>query len=276
MAIDGKVSRIDRAGQIAAEVIQAYDWGTQNIGLLQQVFYENGWAAARVAIEHELARGLTPDELELAIFVRTLWTENHQYWISFHRITSNQAAQQTDAANKRMSWREALRIIRVFNSLPSEEEIQLFIDDIYYDWYCSSSLQKQYKAFIRYLKYRTGSVRRTLPANEWFSFVAAYEDDTLIELSRDEIRQAYGVHSLKQQDIDLEKILQDVEQKYNVIKPPIKYEDNFYLMQVSEIEGKYNSTSKPKAILDQDYDLEVDIEESKQLLASVPDVVHLN
>lgn len=259
----GKVSRIERAKQIAVDVIQAYDWGFQNIGLLQQVFYENGWGACRVAIEHELVRGLIPDELELAIFVRRLWTENQQYWISFIH-TSKQAGQETRAAYKCMSWREALRIIRVFNHLPCEEEIQLFIDNIYDDWYCSPSMQRQYKAFIRYLKYRTGSVRHTLPADEWFSFNTPAEEDNFIELSRDEIKQVKGFNALKDQGIDLEDMLQDLEQKYNVIKPPIKEEDNFYLMQVDVAESKSKSKSKPKAALDESENDDLDIDELEE------------
>lgn len=262
----GRVSRIERAKQIAVDVIQAYDWGFQNIGLLQQVFYENGWGSCRVAIEHELVRGLTPDELELAIFVRRLWTENQQYWISFIH-TSNQPGQETRAAYKCMSWREALRIIRVFNQLPSEEEIQLFIDEIYDDWYCSPISQRQYKAFIRYLKYRTGSVRRTLPANEWFSFNTPAEEDNLIELPRDEIKQVKGFNALKDQGIDLEDMLQDLEQKYNVIRPPIKEEDNFYLMQDDVAESK--SKSKPKSALDESENDDLDIDELEEPISPI-------
>lgn len=259
----GKVSRIERAKQIAVDVIQTYDWGFQNIGLLQQVFYENGWGACKVAIEHELVRGLTPDELGLAIFVRQLWTENQQYWISFIH-TSKQAGQETRAAYKCMSWREALRIIRVFNHLPCEEEIQLFIDNIYDDWYCSPSMQRQYKAFIRYLKYRTGSVRHTLPADEWFSFITPDEEDGLIELPRDDIKLAKGVCVLKDQGIDLEEMLQGLEQKYNVIKPPIKEADNFYLMQVDVAESKSKSKSKPKSALDDSETDSLDIDELEE------------
>lgn len=216
---EGKVDRIERAKQIASNVIDSYDWGIKNLPLLQQVFYENGWGAARVAIEHELARGLTPDELELAIYVRRLWTENEQYWISFIHVTSNQPNQETRAAYKNMSWREALRIIRVFKSLPSEGEIQLFVDQIYDDWYCSSRLQKQYKSFIRYIKYRTGSVRHTLPGNELFSFVNSYEHEALIDSTRDIIKFETGVDKLKQQGIDIEQMLITLEQKYEVILP---------------------------------------------------------
>lgn len=227
---EGKISRLERAGQVASEVIQSYDWGIKNLPLLQQVFYENGWAAARVAIEHELSRGLTPNELELAIFVRRLWTENQQYWISFIHITSKQPFQETRAAYKCMSWREALRIVRAFNNLPSEEEIQLFVDEVYDDWYCSQNLQKQHKAFIRYLKYRTGSVRHTLPGNELFSFVNPYEQDALIDLPLDIIKCANAVAELKHQGIDIENMMVNLEQKYNIAKSlnsmPYSYDED--------------------------------------------------
>lgn len=226
---EGKVSRIERAKQIATEVIRSYDWGIKNLPLLQQVFYENGWGAARVSIEHELTRGLTPDELELALFVRRLWTDNQQYWISFIHITSNQPFQETRAAYKNMSWREALRIIRVFDGLPSEDEIQLFIDQIYDDWYCSPTSQKQYKAFIRYLKYRTGSVRHTLPGNELFSFTNSYEHESLIDSTRDIIKYKSGVDKLKQQGIDIEQILISYERKYQVVPPLTTISDPFIL-----------------------------------------------
>jgi hypothetical protein len=178
-----------------------------------------------------------------------------------------------------MSWREALRIIRVFNHLPCEEEIQLFIDNIYDDWYCSPSMQRQYQAFIRYLKYRTGSVRHTLPSDEWFSFTTPDEEDGLIELPRDDIKQAKGVNPLKDQGIDLEEMLQDLEQKYNVVKPPIKEEDNFYLMQVDLAESKSKSKSKPKTELDdmENDDLDTDeIEEPTPSIKIKPQKIRLN
>ncbi|MDD5268784.1 MAG: hypothetical protein PHO08_16950 [Methylococcales bacterium] len=219
------LDRWERAKQKATEVIQSHDWDKETLTLLQQVFYENGWAAARVAIERELVKGLTPEELELALCIRNLWTENHQYWISFIHITSNQPGQQTRAAYKNMSWAESLRIIRSFNNIPSEEEIQLFIDQIYDDWYCSAQLQRQFKAFIKYLKYRTGSVRRTLPGNEIFSFVDSFDKESLLDSRYDFIKQAAGIEALKQERIDIERMLTDIEQIYTVIKPEGIYGD---------------------------------------------------
>ena len=222
---EGKLDRWERAKQIAVEVIQSHDWDKETLPLLQQVFYENGWVAARFAIEREMAKGLTQEELELAIYIRWLWTENQQYWISFIHITSNQPGQQTRAAYKNMSWPESLRIIRSFINVPSEEEIQLFIDQIYDDWYCSAKLQRQYKAFIQYLKYRTGSIRRSLPGSEIFSFVDSYDKESLLDSGYDFIKQATGIEALKQQRIDIERMLTDIEQKYVVVKPEGVYGD---------------------------------------------------
>ena len=172
-----KLSREERSRQIATELIHTYDWGIENLELLQRVFYEYGWSVTKIAIEQELIRGLEPLELEIAMFIRKLWTDNQQYWISFFHVVSNQSGQQTRDAYKSMSWRESLRIIRVFNQTPSEEEILLFIDQVYDDWYCSPRLQKKFKSFIRYLKYRTGSVKHTLSAKEIFSFVSCNDED---------------------------------------------------------------------------------------------------
>ena len=214
----GKLSRWDRAGQIAAEVIQAYDWGKENLTLLQQVFYENGWAATRFALETELAKGLRPAELALARFVRSLWTENEQYWISTLHITSRLSGQLTRAAYKVMSWPESLRIIRTFNSLPSEEEIQYFIDEVYDDWYGSPKRQKNFKVFIRYLKYRTGSVGRSLPGNELFSFTEFHDHEAFLDSSLAYVLKTPIIHELKNELVDIEQILLATEQKYSVIR----------------------------------------------------------
>lgn len=175
----GKLNRYEKAKQIATEVIQAYSWDKENISLLEQVFYENGWGMTRVSIERELNNGLIPEELKLALFIRQLWTENQQYWISFLHITSNQPGQESRAAYKTMSWVESLRIIRSFSNMPSEEEIQIFVYQLYDDWYCSTTLQRQHRAFIKYLKYRTGLDRRSLPGNEFFSFFDSYYEESL-------------------------------------------------------------------------------------------------
>ena len=103
--------------------------------------------------------------------------------------------------------------------MPSEEEIEYFVDELYDDWYCSAKLQRQYKAFIKYLKYRTGSVRRSLPGNEIFSFIDSYDKESLLDSGYHVIKQATGIEALKQERIDIERMLAGIEQKYAVIRP---------------------------------------------------------
>ena len=175
----GQLNRFEKAKQIATEVVQTHAWGKENISLLEQVFLENGWGMARVSIEKELNQGLIPEELELALFIRQLWAENPQFWISFMHITSDRPGQETRASYKKMSWPESFRIIRSFNNIPSEEELQLFIYQIYDDWYCSTALQRQYKAFFKYVKYCTSLGPGSLPGNEIFSFVDSFYQESL-------------------------------------------------------------------------------------------------
>jgi hypothetical protein len=173
--LEGGITRSERAKQIAVELLVRYDWDVEYLPLLQQVFVENGWSAARVAIEEQMEKGLKPDELSMAREIRLLWTENEQYWISFQRIKTNAPSNQTDATYKHMSWREALRLIRCFPQLPDIEEIYQLIDDAYDLWYGNDRLRRNFNVFFKFLRYQTGAIRSTLPGDCPFSFCASEE-----------------------------------------------------------------------------------------------------
>ncbi len=179
---DGKISREARARQIAVEVLDKSDWDLKHLSLLQQIFIENGWSAARRAIEREIGKGLWPEELSLARRIRLFWLGNEQCWMTFHKIKHNAPFQQTDAAYKCMSWPESLRIIRCFPSLPDIEEIYMFIDGVFDHWYNSKNLGRIFPAFFKFLKYRVDSMCRALPGETVFSFLyymnASFDVDT--------------------------------------------------------------------------------------------------
>jgi len=168
---DGKISREARARQIAVEVLDKSDWELKHLSLLQQIFIENGWSAARRAIEREIGKGLWPEELSLARKIRLFWLGNEQCWMTFQKIKHNAPFQQADAAYKCMSWPESLRIIRCFPSLPDIEEIYMFIDEVFDHWYNSKNLRRIFPAFFKFLKYRVDSMRRALPDETVFSFL---------------------------------------------------------------------------------------------------------
>ncbi|ANX02921.1 hypothetical protein PG2T_01080 [Immundisolibacter cernigliae] len=167
---DDLITREKRARQIAAEVLARTYWAIEHLPLLQQVFVENGWSAARVAVEREIENGMLPEELALARRIKRFWGWNDQFWTTFHKIRTNSPYAQADAAYKNMSWAEALRIIRSFPNLPDIEEIYAFIETEYESWYYNDSLRRTFKAFFKYLKYRTGSMRGALPGDVPFSF----------------------------------------------------------------------------------------------------------
>lgn len=62
----GRVSREERALQKAAELIGKANWPHSTLSLVQQIFVMSGWGATRLALEREIEKGLTPDELILA------------------------------------------------------------------------------------------------------------------------------------------------------------------------------------------------------------------
>lgn len=168
---DGKISREARARQIAIEVLDKSDWDLKHLSLLQQIFIENGWSAARRAIEREIGKGLWPEELSLARKIRLFWLGNEQCWMTFHKIKHNASFQQTDDAYKCMSWPESLRIIRCFQLLPDVEEIYVFIDEVFDRWYNSKNLRRVFPIFFKFLKYRVDYMRQALPGETVFSFL---------------------------------------------------------------------------------------------------------
>lgn len=171
-----RITQEQRALQIATEVIADSDWDYKHTILLQEIFSIRGWAATRVIIEQLIQEGASPEEIKLAREIRYLWTENSKYWITFHKLTARALDSWTDAAYKQMSWLESMRIIRCFPSTPDVEEIHYFIEETYDLWYNSSQLRKCFKAFFKFLKYRTGSMRVTLPGDYPFSFTRSLEE----------------------------------------------------------------------------------------------------
>lgn len=178
---DGAISREMRARQIAVEVLAKCDWHPSSINLLQQVFVENSWGLARVAIEREIEKGLLPEELALARAIRKHWFDNERYWITFARIKKNGLHMQADAVYRQMSWAEALRIVRCFPSLPAVDEVLYLIEETYEWWYSNQNLCRNFKTFFKFLKYRTGSMRGALPGHCVFSFLEWPESDVGVD-----------------------------------------------------------------------------------------------
>jgi hypothetical protein len=195
------VSRSERARQKAVEVILRVGWEAEQLEFLTQVFIENGWAAARKAIEREIQAGTTFEQLELAREIRLVWKECDRYWITFSKL--NAFSQVTDAVYMNLSWSQALRIIRVFQYIPCADELESFLDDEFEFWYSNKILRLRYPAFIKYLNYyRINSDYPYLSADEVRCFDSPVSYDAM---SSDEFMYTHSdaVEQLRGYGIDV-------------------------------------------------------------------------
>lgn len=196
-----KLSREDRALQKAAELIGKANWPLSTLPLVQQIFVMSGWGATRLALEREIEKGLTPEELILAAHIKVIWAENDIYWIAFDKTGSSRLSYYV------LSWPIALLIVRSFESLPQVEEIEVFLENLFASWYENTTLRRSFKAFARYLWFRFANLEGCLPASQHFDFcdprelpAEEYSDlglcDTL-DIEKAALLRDYGVFQTK-------------------------------------------------------------------------------
>ncbi|MEE5041379.1 hypothetical protein V2K11_24430 [Pseudomonas alliivorans] len=159
-----RLSRQDRALQKAAELIGSANWPFSALPLVQQIFVMSGWGATRLALEREIEKGLTPQELILASHIKVIWAENDIYWIAFDKTGSSRLSHQV------LSWPTALLIVRSFDLLPQMEELEVFLEGLFASWYENNILRRAFRAFARYLWFKFSSLPGCLPANQHFDF----------------------------------------------------------------------------------------------------------
>lgn len=169
-----------RARQAAVDVLERVGWDREYLPLLESIFVESGWGAARIAIENQIERGAVPEQIVLARQVRSIWFSNEYLWTAF-RMRSNAPFMQAEAVYKNFSWADALRLIRCFPSIPDEFEIEAFIEELFEEWYFNNRLRRHFQAFLKYLRYRIGASRRTLPGNLGFLFSFPLEEEWGVE-----------------------------------------------------------------------------------------------
>jgi hypothetical protein len=105
---EGKLSRRERAHQIAMDLGFRYRWCERNdIELLADVFETYWWSAAKRSMERELDAGLLPEELRLALEVRRVWENYVEFGENFKGYSY-----------PILGWPLALEIVRSFNGYP--------------------------------------------------------------------------------------------------------------------------------------------------------------
>jgi len=148
-SLDNTFTQEDRAVVEAANLITSFDWDRSALPFLTEVLCIKGWVNAKGALEREVADGATLDELMLAFEVKNLWLDSPRYWIAFSKAYVS--GESTDAIYRHFSWRQALRLIRAFNDLPSFEEVYDLLEQEFDYWYDHKILRLCFPAFIKYV-----------------------------------------------------------------------------------------------------------------------------
>lgn len=108
-----------------------------------------GWSNSRIAIRREVHAGTTFEELQIAYAVKNYWQESSRYWITFSKVWK--AGESSDAIYRHCSWKQALRLIRIFDGIPTFEEVYDFLENEFEYWYQSRIFRSYFSAFNKYL-----------------------------------------------------------------------------------------------------------------------------
>ncbi len=170
----GRLTRAERALQVAVEVGRPYGWDRDGIDLLAQTFERYWWGSARRSIERELAAGMTVGELALALDVRQLWTERPEFAIDFapviHWHAWYRARSETRPSYRTLGWPTTLAVVRTVGEGASVDEVACFLDELYEHWYETDHLHYEFNAFESYVAYRTGRYHSTLQGYPGWTF----------------------------------------------------------------------------------------------------------
>ncbi|TMP46481.1 MULTISPECIES: hypothetical protein [unclassified Pseudoalteromonas] len=166
-----------RAKLVAVEFVDSVNWDKSTLAFFTEVFTSRGWSNIKTALEREVNAGATFEELQLAFEIKTLWLQSSRYWITFSRAYG--PGESTDATCRHCSWSQALRLLRVFESIPELEEVYDFLEHEFELWFSHGVLRKCFPAFAKYLfNYRLHE--RNIPEfNHGFYGTGEYEQADL-------------------------------------------------------------------------------------------------
>ena len=163
---ENRLTRLERARQVALELGDEYDWDEDGIDVLTKIFFKHGWNATRRSMRWELDAGVTPFELLLAEKAREIWFE----YTEFSEARHGRYGISHKYLN--LSWPNALLLIRSFGAYPDPAEIEKLLIDLYDTYQNKASLIDAYGSFTKYLEYHIGRGRSALRESPWLSFDA--------------------------------------------------------------------------------------------------------
>ncbi|MDZ7753028.1 MAG: hypothetical protein U5S82_15555 [Gammaproteobacteria bacterium] len=160
----GRLSRAERARQVAIKVGLRFDWDEEDIELLTEVFTLHWWSAARVAMERELTAGMTPAELWGALQCREIWRSRPAFAtdLGYRYSWLGQMTGTAWPIYRNLDWPTALALVRAFGGDIEPAEVATFLDDLYDRWYSENAKTGMADSFYKYLQSHVGRSRGSL------------------------------------------------------------------------------------------------------------------
>lgn len=168
--IPDRLTRAERALQVAMNVGNEFSWDRKGIKLLAIIFDRYWWSASQVAIRREIAAGMTPQELMLAEEVRQIWYQHPEFW------SASGTFGEIDQRYTLISWPTALSLIRSFKGYPQPEEIESLLSSCFERWQDSMGLQRRFPGFYSFALYSVGSYG-DLPEHDGWVVFDSYSTD---------------------------------------------------------------------------------------------------
>ena len=145
--VGGKLTKDDRAWQVAMEVAAEYELDQGETENLAEIFIANGWSACRIAMERELSQGTSLEELLFAAEVKEVWEEYPEFYNEF------------ETAYRIMSWPLALSILCSFEGYPVIEEIEQMLLRLFEHWRRDKISTLIFRTFLEYLYDKFGHTK---------------------------------------------------------------------------------------------------------------------
>lgn len=188
--IPDRLTRAERALQVAMTVGNEFGWDRKGIKLLAIIFGRYWWSASQVAIRREIAAGMTPQELMLAEDVRQIWYQHPEYW------SASGASGEIVQRYTLISWPTALNLIRSFKGYPQTEEVESLLSSFFERWQDSVRLQRCFPGFYSFALYCVGSYGDLSEHDGWVFFDPYSTDESDFGNAAYVERQLehYGIH----------------------------------------------------------------------------------
>lgn len=188
--IPDRLTRAERALQVAMTVGDEFGWDRKGIKLLAIIFGRYWWSASQVAIRREIAAGMTPQELMLAEDVRQIWYQHPEFW------SASGAFGEIVQRYTLISWPTALSLIRSFKGYPQAEEVESLLISCFERWQDSVRLQHRFPGFYSFALYCVGSYGDLPEHDGWvvFDTYSTEESDFGNAAYVERQLEHYGVH----------------------------------------------------------------------------------